>query len=63
MEITKEIMEKIQAANEQGGFNDIMKSLSESPGLNTLNSMVEEKTSKDGEPTSLINAINGISKK
>lgn len=57
MEMTKETMHEIQRINEQTGFNDRLKSLLEASMENTLKFEVVEKTSKDGEPTSLINAI------
>lgn len=57
MEMTKETMLEIQRINEQTGFSDRLKSLLEASIENTLKFEVEEKTSKDGEPTDLINAI------
>lgn len=57
MEMTKETMHEIQRINEQTGFDDRLKSLLEASMENALKFEVEEKTSKDGEPTALINAI------
>ena len=57
MEMTKEFMHEIQRINEQTGFDDRLKLLLESSLENTLKFEVKEKTSKDEEPTALINAI------
>ena len=57
MEMTKETMHEIQRINEQTGFDDRLKSLLEASMENALKFEVEEKTSKDGEPADLINAI------